>query len=66
MFQSVGKGGMAGAINPDAYHVYFTAGVHARERGGPDNLIFYIADPLFAQKNSTGLTNSVPRGQFGP
>jgi hypothetical protein len=57
---------MAGAINPDAYHVYFTAGVHARERGGPDNLIFYIADPLFAQKNSTGLTNSVPRGQFGP
>lgn len=51
-----GKGGMASPINHDAYHVYFTAGVHARERGGPDNLIYFIADLLFAQKHSTGLT----------
>lgn len=55
---SFGKGGMTGKIKPDAYHVYFTAGVHPRERGGPDNLIFFIADLLFAQKNSTGLTYS--------
>lgn len=53
---SGGKGGMTGPINQDAYHVYFTAGVHARERGGPDNLIYFIADLLFAQKHSTGLT----------
>ncbi|HEX6044986.1 MAG TPA: hypothetical protein VFZ22_10895, partial [Pyrinomonadaceae bacterium] len=53
---SVGKGGMTGPINHDAYHVYFTAGVHARERGGPDNLIYFIADLLFAQKHSTGLS----------
>jgi hypothetical protein len=53
---SGGKGGMAGPKNPDAYHLYFTAGVHARERGGPDNLIYFIADLLFARKHSTGLT----------
>ena len=53
---SGGKGGMVGKVNPDLYHVYFTAGVHARERGGPDNLIYFIADLLFAQKHSTGLT----------
>jgi Zinc carboxypeptidase len=50
------KGGMTGPINHDAYHVYFTAGVHARERGGPDNLIYFIADLLFAQKQGIGLT----------
>ncbi len=53
---SGGKGAMTGPINHNAYHVYFTAGVHARERGGPDNLVYFIADLLFAQKNSTGLT----------
>jgi murein tripeptide amidase MpaA len=52
---SGGKGGAAGAINPDNYHVYFIAGVHARERGGPDLLIYFISDLLFAQKHSTGL-----------
>ena len=30
--------------------------MHARERGGPDNLIYFIADLLFAQKHATGLT----------
>jgi murein tripeptide amidase MpaA len=53
---SPGKGGMAGPARREDYHVYFTAGVHARERGGPDNLIYFIADLLFAQKHSTGLT----------
>jgi murein tripeptide amidase MpaA len=50
-----GRGGLVGGVNPDDYHVYFTAGVHARERGGPDNLIYFIADLLFAQKHGTGL-----------
>src|SRR5215213_3617201 len=53
---SGGKGGMTGPIDHDDYHVYFTAGVHARERGGPDNLIYFIADLLFAQKHSIGIT----------
>lgn len=53
---SGGKAGTTGPIDPNAYHVYFTAGVHARERGGPDSLIYFIADLLYAQKHSTGLT----------
>ena len=53
---SGGGGGLVGAVNRSEYHVYFTAGVHARERGGPDNLIYFIADLLYAQKNGVGLT----------
>jgi len=50
-----GHGGQIGGVNPDDYHVYFTAGVHARERGGPDNLIYFIADLLYASKHGIGL-----------
>jgi murein tripeptide amidase MpaA len=53
---SGGGGGLVGGINANDYHVYFTAGVHARERGGPDSLIYFISDLLYAQKNGTGLT----------
>lgn len=52
---SGGRGGHVGGVNPDDYHVYFTAGVHARERGGPDNLIYFIADLLYAWKNGVGI-----------
>ncbi|KAF3913541.1 hypothetical protein ABW20_dc0103225 [Dactylellina cionopaga] len=38
------------------YHLYFSAGVHARERGGPDQLIYWISDLLAAQKSGSGLT----------
>lgn len=38
------------------YHLYMSAGVHARERGGPDNLIYWISDLLAAKKAGTGLT----------
>ncbi|KAF2754500.1 zinc carboxypeptidase [Pseudovirgaria hyperparasitica] len=38
------------------YHLYFSAGVHARERGGPDNIIYWISDLLAAQKAGSGLT----------
>jgi murein tripeptide amidase MpaA len=37
------------------YHLYLSAGVHARERGGPDNLIYWISDLLAANKAGTGL-----------
>lgn len=40
----------------DAYRVYLMAGIHARERGGPDNLIYFISDLLWAQSLGTGLT----------
>ncbi|MCX5042137.1 M14 family zinc carboxypeptidase [Aldersonia sp. NBC_00410] len=49
-------GGQIGDVDPDLYHVYFTAGVHARERGGPDALIYFIADLLHANKFGTGIT----------
>lgn len=38
------------------YHLYLSAGIHARERGGPDQLIYWIADLLAAEKAGTGLT----------
>ncbi|RFU77985.1 carboxypeptidase b [Trichoderma arundinaceum] len=39
--------------NPIAY---IQSGVHARERGGPDNLLFFFADLLDAAWNGKGLT----------
>lgn len=54
-----GSGSSAGtastSIDPNRYHVFFTAGVHARERGGPDQLIYFISDLLWAQKHGTDL-----------
>jgi murein tripeptide amidase MpaA len=40
----------------NAYHLYLSAGMHARERGGPDNLIYWISDLLAANKAGSGLT----------
>jgi murein tripeptide amidase MpaA len=37
------------------YHLYMSAGVHARERGGPDNLIYWVSDLLAAKNAGTGL-----------
>ena len=54
-----GRGGTAvGAtkVDPELYHVYFTAGVHARERGGPDALIYFIADLLYADRHNVPVT----------
>lgn len=49
-------GVVGGATNSDeSIYVYFTAGLHARERGGPDALIYFIADLMAAKQNSTGL-----------
>ncbi|KAH8201164.1 hypothetical protein TruAng_004632 [Truncatella angustata] len=40
----------------DAISVYINAGIHARERGGPDNLLYFISDLLYANKNNVALT----------
>ena len=43
-------------IKKDNQYIYFTSGIHARERGGPDNLIYFISDLLYANKHRKGLT----------
>ncbi|KAL1610684.1 hypothetical protein SLS60_002354 [Paraconiothyrium brasiliense] len=52
--QTVGYVGAG--TDKSAYHLYLSAGIHARERGGPDNLIYWISDLLAANKAGTGLT----------
>ena len=54
-FQLIAIGG-DGNFNPDDYHILFLAGVHARERGGPDSAIYFVADILEAYSNGVGLT----------
>jgi murein tripeptide amidase MpaA len=44
---------LIGSANP---RVFIMSGIHARERGGPDNVIYFAADLLAAQKAGTGLT----------
>lgn len=38
------------------YHLYLSAAMHARERGGPDNLLYWLSDLLAANRTGTGLT----------
>ncbi|KAH7021416.1 zinc carboxypeptidase [Microdochium trichocladiopsis] len=39
-----------------AYKVFFNGNIHARERGSADNVLYFIADLLYANKNNVGLT----------
>lgn len=49
--------GFVGAgTDKSKYHLYLSAGVHARERGGPDQLIYWISDLLAANRSGSGLT----------
>ncbi|ATY61086.1 zinc carboxypeptidase A 1 precursor [Cordyceps militaris] len=45
--------GVVGGKDPRAF---LTSGVHARERGGPDNVLYLVSDLLWADKQNTGLT----------
>ncbi|EGX94152.1 zinc carboxypeptidase A 1 precursor [Cordyceps militaris CM01] len=45
--------GVVGGKEPRAF---LTSGVHARERGGPDNVLYLVSDLLWADKQNTGLT----------
>ncbi|RYP47581.1 hypothetical protein DL768_006367 [Monosporascus sp. mg162] len=40
-----------GGQNNDAYHVYLNAAIHARERGSSENLIYFVADRLYADRH---------------
>lgn len=44
------------AVVGDNPRVFIMSGIHARERGGPDNVIYFLADLLAAQKAGTGVT----------
>ncbi|KAF3011013.1 hypothetical protein E8E13_010847 [Curvularia kusanoi] len=49
--------GFVGAgTDKSAYRLFLSAGMHARERGGPDQLLYWISDLLAANKAGTGLT----------
>lgn len=39
-----------------AYRVYLNGGTHARERGSPDGVLYFISDLLWADRNNVGLT----------
>ncbi|KAM3548058.1 hypothetical protein MY1884_009330 [Beauveria asiatica] len=45
--------GVVGNKEPRAF---LTSGVHARERGGPDNVLYLVSDLLWADQHNTGLT----------
>lgn len=47
---------IAGAVVGDNPRVMIMSGIHARERGGPDNVIYFLADLLAARKAGSGIT----------
>ncbi|KAI9896803.1 hypothetical protein N3K66_007825 [Trichothecium roseum] len=47
---------LPGILIGDSPRVFIMSGIHARERGGPDNVIYFISDLLAARKAGTGLT----------
>lgn len=50
------KIGGSGSGGNAQYHIYLNGGIHARERGSHDSVLYFIADLLYAQKHGTGLT----------
>ncbi|CZT11034.1 related to carboxypeptidase A [Rhynchosporium agropyri] len=52
---SGGRVGGSGTCT-NAFRIFLEAGIHARERGGPDGLLFFIGDLLYANRTGTGLT----------
>lgn len=49
------KVGGSGTANT-AYRVFINGNIHARERGSMDNVLYFISDLLYANKNNVGLT----------
>lgn len=49
------KVGGTGTCNK-AYRVYLNGGIHARERGSSDGVLYFISDLLYANKTGSGLT----------
>ncbi|KEY72662.1 hypothetical protein S7711_11365 [Stachybotrys chartarum IBT 7711] len=40
----------------DAFRIYLNGNIHARERGSADNILYFVADLLYANRNNVGLT----------
>ncbi|KAK4189826.1 putative peptidase [Podospora australis] len=51
----IGNGKNKGKGNK-GYRVLLESGIHSRERGGPDHLVYFISDLLWASKEGKGLT----------
>ena len=49
------KATVHGAVVGDAPRAFLMSGIHARERGGPDNLIYFVSDLLRARKSGSGV-----------
>lgn len=47
---------LPGAVIGDDPKVFIMSGIHARERGGSDNVIYFLADLLAARKEGTGVS----------
>lgn len=39
-----------------AYKIFINGQIHARERGSMDNILYFVSDLLYANKNNVGLT----------
>ena len=55
-FETYEKRTLPGAIVGNNPRVLIMSGIHARERGGPDNVIYFLSDLLAARKAGTGIT----------
>lgn len=51
-----GKGGKGKPGKYRGYSVLVFAAAHARERGGPDHLLYFVSDLLWAREEKKGLT----------
>ena len=47
---------MTGLTLGDSPRVFIEGGIHARERGGPDYVLYFLADLLAAEKAGTGIS----------
>ncbi len=48
--------GGSGGNGTDAYRVFLNGNIHARERGSADNILYFVSDLLYADRNDVGLT----------
>ena len=49
------KVGGTGGNCTDAYRVYLNGNIHARERGSADNILYFVSDLLWAERNGEGV-----------
>lgn len=54
-FETYEKRHFPGLIIGDNPRVFIMSGIHARERGGPDNVIYFLGDLLAARKAGKGV-----------